>query len=678
MKEKIIDWLYTRRRACEVLIGVILLAAIFVLARGSFFYPLEHLLLDAHFHLKPLKQASPEIVLVAVDEASLDVFGRWPWSRDKHAALVGVLKHPSFQPAALGYDLLFENADRENTQADQHFVQQVSSFQNPAVMAYFFEKGSGAEVELDTPKEEYLHAFALQNVEWVPPKIEKAHRSSLPFLELSAASKLAFVNTPIDPDGRTRRAQLLIEYKERIYPSMDVLLAMYYLKTPIENVRLAKGRIIFENSSRGRMEIPVDEHGEMLINYDSRPSTVPVYSFMDILEQAKLWMQGTGNPDFLKGFKDKIVIVGVSALGLGDRRVTPLHQYETGINLHAQAVQNIVTGKFLTELPHWGNMAALVLIGLAVILLTRGLRISLSLPAAVLLYLVFFAAAHMFFVYGVWIHTAAHLVAVVLIFIAMTSFRYFLALEDLKRTQEQLIQSSKMAALGQMSAGLGHEFRNILTAINLNIEYCTRVSHDPEKLNKGLQRIVPVLKSANLILTSLMTFSRKNGSEKKSTDLKSLMEEVLLLADQELSRHGIDLEATLEPVPYVRCDSGQISQVLINMLNNSRDALQKQEKKKVSVRLYSTSGKVCFEIEDNGEGIPEEIRRNLFQPFVTSKPRGQGTGLGLSVCYGIIKNHQGTIDVQSTPGRGTRWTIVLPAETAAEITEAEEDGGADG
>lgn len=669
MKQIIMEWIYVRRKVCEISLGLFVLSIfVFILQTGALL-PLEHLLLDAHFHLKPLRQASQKIILVAVDEESLDVFGRWPWSRDKHGALVGVLKNESFRPAVLGYDLLFENENEADTESDDLFVRQTADFDNPVVMAYFFEKGFGAQVETDVSKEIYLENFALKNVEWVPPEIEKAQRTSLPFLKLSEVSELAFVNTPIDPDGRTRRAQLLIEYKGNVYPSMDVLVAMYYLQAKLDEMRLVRNKIILPQTVYGRLEIPVNDYGEMLINYDSRASSVPVYSFVDVIEEAERWMQGKSGPERLKQFKDSIVLVGVSALGLGDRRVTPMHQYETGINLHAQAIQNIVTGSFLVDFSQLNNIMTVIIIGFAVILMTHKFRISISLPAVALLYLAFFLLAHLAFLFGMWMYTATHLFVVIFIFITMTSFRYFLALEDLKRTQDQLIHSSKMAALGQMSAGIGHEFRNILTAINLNIEYCNRVANDPEKLNKGLTRIMPVLKSANMVLTSLLMFSRKNTPEKKETDLQRLIEETLLLVEKEMTNRQISLESDLEDVGEILCDPGQLSQVMINMLNNARDALKDQSDKQIHIKLYKNNDCAVIEIADNGSGIPEHIKKNLFQPFMTSKARGEGTGLGLSVCYGIVKNHHGTIEVDSKKGEGTKWVISLPFSAEDSATQ---------
>ena len=133
-----------------------------------------------------------------------------------------------------------------------------------------------------------------------------------------------------------------------------------------------------------------------------------------------------------------------------------------------------------------------------------------------------------------------------------------------------------------------------------------------------------------------------------------------LILEKEMMRHQIRLETDLKDVPEIPFDRGQVSQVVMNMVNNSRDALKDRENKQIKISLTEETAMLRLDIADNGSGIPPQVLKRLFQPFVTSKPAGKGTGLGLSVCHGIIKNHGGDIKVTTAQNKGTTWHIYLP------------------
>jgi two-component system, NtrC family, sensor kinase len=163
-----------------------------------------------------------------------------------------------------------------------------------------------------------------------------------------------------------------------------------------------------------------------------------------------------------------------------------------------------------------------------------------------------------------------------------------------------------------------------------------------------------------MILEGLLVFARKSESVKRPGNLKKTLEDALLLVEKDMMRHEIKCDITLEEVPEISYDAGQISQVMMNMMNNSRDALKDRPNKQISLKLYQNEDKICMDIGDNGSGIPPQVLKRLFEPFVTSKPAGKGTGLGLSVCHGIIRNHGGEIKVTTAQDQGTTWHITLP------------------
>lgn len=650
-----------RRKIYELFVGLGLLAILSVLAATRWLDPFENLFLDLRYRMRGQRPFPAGITLIGVEEASIDKFGRWPWPRDRYAELLYVLGNKPFRPAVIAYDILFEEKVPQFPEGDANLVYRTKNFGSPVIMSYFFERGKAYGFERDEEKEKFLENFALPPSDSMPESLQHYDKVSLPFLELAEVSRPAFVNTPQEKDGRTRKAQLLAGYRGKIYPSMDLLAALAYWGAQTKDVRLENRAIVIEKSEIGPRRIPVNARGEMLINYYCDWAAIPQMSFLGALERGAAWIRGESPEELRKLMKDKIVLVGVTAQGLGDRRVTPFQEYEPGVSLHAQTIANILNQDFLVRARPNVSYTALLLLGLTVIFLTMFVRITYSLAMVLGLGMVYFFISLALFWKGLWIDVAVQELATVTLFIGITSFRYFTALEELKRAQEQVIQSTKMASLGQLSAGISHEFRNILNAVNLHVEYCSRPGVPHEKVVKYLGTIKGIMDNANLILNGLLTFARKSESVKRPGDLKKTIESTLLLIEKEMMRHEIMVQTELEEVPEISYDAGQISQVLMNLMNNSRDALKdKPEGKQITIGLKNEPAALRLDIGDNGSGIPPQVLKRLFEPFVTSKPAGKGTGLGLSVCHGIIRNHGGDIKVTTAQGKGTTWHIYLP------------------
>lgn len=256
----------------------------------------------------------------------------------------------------------------------------------------------------------------------------------------------------------------------------------------------------------------------------------------------------------------------------------------------------------------------------------------------------------------------------------------------LQSTQKQLIQQEKMASLGELTAGIAHEIQNPLNFINnfseLNKELIDELKAEPDPAEKdqilgdivsNLDKVLFHGKRADSIVKSMLQHSHSKTGEKEPTDINALADEYLRLSFHGLrakdknfqSDFSIDADPSIAQISIVRQD---ISRVLLNIINNAfyavHDKAQKADesyKPLVSVRTKKEANKVVVTIEDNGDGIPENIIHKIFQPFFTTKPTGHGTGLGLSMSYDIIKSQGGDIQVSSEPGKGTTFTIQLPA-----------------
>ena len=263
------------------------------------------------------------------------------------------------------------------------------------------------------------------------------------------------------------------------------------------------------------------------------------------------------------------------------------------------------------------------------------------------------------------------------------------ALAELKATQAQLIQSEKMASLGELTAGIAHEIQNPLNFVNNFSEVSEELVHElKEELEKGdieeakaisddvIQNLAKINhhgKRASSIVKGMLEHSRKSSGIKEPTDVNAICEEYLRLAYHGLRAKDKTFNATFEThfdsnLSKIEIISQDVGRVVLNIINNAFYAINERSKKgemdydpKVTVTTQQiANGQVQISILDNGLGIPDLIKDKIFQPFFTTKPTGQGTGLGLSLSYDIVKAHGGEIKVETQEGEGTKFVVHLP------------------
>ena len=234
------------------------------------------------------------------------------------------------------------------------------------------------------------------------------------------------------------------------------------------------------------------------------------------------------------------------------------------------------------------------------------------------------------------------------------------AYENLRRTQEQLLHSEKLAAVGQLISGVAHELNNPLTAI---LGYSQLLTSSGEMGQQGIEYADKLYKQAqrtHRIVQNLLSFARQHKPERVPVQLNQALEETLALRDYDLRMHNIRVHLDLaEDLPVTSADPHQLQQVFLNMVNNAVDAvLEHSAEGDLWVRTGINGERLFIEFTDSGPGVKDASR--VFDPFYTTKPVGKGTGLGLSICYGIITEHGGTIRVRNIPTRGASFTIELP------------------
>lgn len=222
----------------------------------------------------------------------------------------------------------------------------------------------------------------------------------------------------------------------------------------------------------------------------------------------------------------------------------------------------------------------------------------------------------------------------------------------------QLARSEKLAAIGQLVAGVAHELNNPLTSI---VGYSELISDELESVpaRQKLDKMLREAQRMKRIIENLLRFARQNNLEKKSANLELLLQDVLALREYHLRNHNVEVQVKIEPdLPPIALDEDQFKQILLNLLNNSIDALESVDAKSIRVEAVRRDSRVVLRFDDNGPGF-SDINR-VFDPFYTTKPVGKGTGLGLSICYGIVKEHGGEIYAANLEPHGARVILELP------------------
>lgn len=268
--------------------------------------------------------------------------------------------------------------------------------------------------------------------------------------------------------------------------------------------------------------------------------------------------------------------------------------------------------------------------------------------------------------------------------------------ETLRKQQRTMVKNEKLAALGELSAGIAHEINNPLAFIISNIntleDYCnhfTSITHTAQKVgsntnidNQAAYNLTEELAKQDVnymindsrlifeevregldrvkdIVTNLKSFSRTQSSDREKANVRDCVSSALKIANNKIKYH-CEVVQEFTPTPEVYCNKNELTQVFLNIILNAAQAIIKQGT--ITINTHCSDDYIIIDISDTGIGIPEENINKIFNPFFTAKPLGEGTGLGLSVSYGIIKDLDGTISAESTPGEGTTFTVLIPID----------------
>ena len=238
--------------------------------------------------------------------------------------------------------------------------------------------------------------------------------------------------------------------------------------------------------------------------------------------------------------------------------------------------------------------------------------------------------------------------------------------------KERLLQSQRLAALGELSAGIAHEINNPLAIIRQEAEWMQHLlkkdtlgANEVEELRGCIHHVVQEVERCTQIVRNLLDFARQREPVVQAVDVNRIVEDMTMLVEKEARNNNITIERHYDrQLPPIFSDAPQVRQVVLNLLTNAAQAIGKDG----TINIITRSGANDLEIviQDTGSGIPAENLGKIFVPFFSTKPTGQGTGLGLSISHGLIRQLGGDIRVTSTVGQGTTFTVTLPKQAPVE------------
>ena len=252
---------------------------------------------------------------------------------------------------------------------------------------------------------------------------------------------------------------------------------------------------------------------------------------------------------------------------------------------------------------------------------------------------------------------------------------------EVKRLEEQLIQAEKLAAMGQMLAGVAHELNNPLTAILGASELVRDRAGIDENTKRQLEMTHRQARRAARIVQNLLEFSRPAAPQKKALDLNSVVDRTLQLHEHSLRRNSIQVDFHPSPgLPSTIGDANQLIQVFLNLVGNAEQAIREiRPSGRIQIRLGQRGARIFATVQDDGPGIKPEVLPRIFDPFFTTKRPGGGTGLGLSICMSIVREHGGDMEVESLPAGGAAFTVYLPVSVAeSQRSKREQDSSGSG
>ena len=653
-------------------------------------WPVEQLrlkLFDLYQEITPREIESNPVVVIDIDEASLTEFGQWPWPRNLLARLVDFAAHADVH--GIGFDILFPDADRLSPEnLIRHYgdlppqLQQTLSVlpSNDAILA---DSIGNAPVILSValapiaPSDD--GSLSLRT-----PVFEKGNNprdfmvrysgvvGNIPLIGDRSRGQ-GIVSLATRRYGVVRRLPAIVRVNETLLPALSIELLR--MAAGGESVSVYTERAGISGVSFAGQFVPTDSSGQFWPHFSLHDRTRFI-SARDILNNEV-------EPALLSG---KFVLIGTTAAGLGDVSATPVGVNMSGVEIHAQLLETLLTGGLLDR-PNFAvasEIAIMLVVCIFLVSVHTRRKASSIIGFFLLLCFTVMGVSWLAFVLDRTLLDATYplFVAIVLyIFLVSGGFlREERARrrreERLRELQDELINVSRVSAMSQLSSALAHELNQPLTAIINYIQAGRRViskaaskeSADSagavpetiERVGSMMAKALAQAERAGGIIRGLRDTFEKREATRSPEDLEAIVEEAVLLGQIGSTRHRTDVTCRLnESLPPVDVNRIQVQQVIVNLVRNAIEAVNASPVRHVSVEAFQRSDETIeVVVSDSGPGVAPEVEEKLFQSFVTTK--GSGMGIGLSICHSIIEMHGCEMWLTKGTEGGASFHFTLP------------------
>ncbi|MEA3305883.1 MAG: CHASE2 domain-containing protein, partial [Candidatus Omnitrophota bacterium] len=424
----------------DIFIGVFTGAVITIMSMFGLFEKSELFTLDSMFRLRGEREVRNDIVIIEIEDRSLEVLGRWPWPRAYHAGLLHILN--THGPKFVIFDILFPEADAEG---DKVMAAAAKEIKNLYLASYFVLQDGGKPVSVpaagsfNPPIPNFKYEITNED------RFLRASEIILPVEPLrKAAKRVSVVNSPLDIDGSIRRVPMAIEFNGKLYPTLSLQIACDYLGVRVKDIRIEPGFIVLP-LKKNDIRIPVDSRGRMLLNFGGPINVFRRYSYVRLLNDYNEFFEGR-DAGALEELKDRIVFVAHTATGSVDLRVTPFSNSFPAVGIHAAALNNILNGDLLRRAPAVCNAAGILLFSILLSLMAgRNKKAFVNMSIMLALFLTYAVLSFSLFAFlNFWLNAFAPLAAILSVYVFITVNQYGVIRHEKKLLENELFIARKI------------------------------------------------------------------------------------------------------------------------------------------------------------------------------------------------------------------------------------------
>lgn len=578
------------------------------------------------FETLDVPEKSSEIVIVYINSESIErIKEQHPWPRRVYTkGLNALLK---CQPKVVYLNMLFEGS----TEDDEELLSVLQSSEN-VIVPYYIDESRGK-------------VFSFNGYKF---------------------SKMGFCEYDIDKsiDQVVRKVSLVkFSSNDNEYElSAEALILSVYFGDKVKEVRSTSKGLLFEMEKNNEVIVPADPDGFLKINYCTNFAQLSSIPFWQVYDK-----------NFDKNLlKDKIVILGMIDKDLYNTPIGIL----SGTEIIANTLTMMLSGKYVKYIHEYITLPLLLIMAIFITFIIIRFSPFKAMIYSSLVVLMSIGLTILLGFFRLYTESFSLVIVSVVIYFTIKIYRFICVINnkslqlqkaytDLQKTESELIQAERLAAVGKISAQVSHEIKNPLGALLVNVGNIGDLIKRNVKLDKAYEicdMVVGELKRLRRLSQDILSYSKLSEEEVSLININDIVVDIINIYRSHLEGYNIEIESELSSkMSLIKIDSDMFKQVIINLINNSQDAMPDGGIIKISTKS-SIDNNIEVSVSDTGCGIPENIAGKIFDPFFSSKGKVKGSGLGLSTTSSIVKKYNGSIDLVSKEGEGTTFIIRFPIE----------------